>query len=223
MGEFLPVREHLESAIPLYDPKWHRSLIFRYGGTDVGVVGLSFAALTLSHLGRYPDQALKRGNEALALAQRLSHPFSMSSAGLFGGVLRQYRREARAAQENADGAIALSAEHGFTQFLAFTTSLRGWAIAEQRGTEEGIAQIQEGLAALRETGAELFRPHNLSLPAESYMEIGRLDDGLGALTEALAAADKTWRPSQSGGDSSAQRRVAVEAGRFEHCGSSELL
>jgi predicted ATPase len=187
LGEFLPVRGALESAVALYDPERHRSLIFRYGGTDVGVVCLSFSALTLWHLG-YPDQSLKRGNEALTLAQTLSHPFSLSSAGLFVGVLRQYRREARAAQENADGAIALSAEHGFTQHLAFATSLGGWAMAEQGRNEEGIAQIQEGLAALRETGAELFRPHSLSLLAESYMERGRLDDGLSALTEALAAA-----------------------------------
>jgi predicted ATPase/class 3 adenylate cyclase len=189
MGEFLSAREHLENAITLYDPERHGSLIFRYGGTDAGVVCLYFAALTLWHLG-YPDQALKRGNEALALAQRLSHPFTLSSAGLWVGVLRQYRREARAAQENADSGIALSAEHGFTQFLAWATSLRGWAMAEQGHNEEGIAQIQEGLAASRAIGVEVWRPYLLCLLAESCMETGRLDDGLSALTEALAAADE---------------------------------
>ena len=37
---------------------------------------------------------------------------------------------------------------------------------------------------------ELFRPHFLCLLAEAYMETGRLDDGLGALREGLAAADE---------------------------------
>ena len=74
--------------------------------------------------------------------------------------------------------------------MAYATVLRGWAIAEQGRNEEGIAQIQEGLAASRATGAELLRPYFLCLLAEACMETGRLDDGLGASTEGLAAADE---------------------------------
>ena len=59
--------------------------------------------------------------------------------------------------------IALSAEHGFTDWLALATILRGWAMAEQGRNEEGIAQIQEGLAAFRATGAGTWRAA-LSLP-----------------------------------------------------------
>jgi predicted ATPase len=62
-------------------------------------------------------------------------------------------------------------------------------MAEQRRNEEEVAQIQEGLAAIRATGAELNRPYFLCLLAEACTETGRLDDGLSALTEALAAAD----------------------------------
>ena len=133
-------------------------------------------ALTLWALG-YPDQALKRGNEAVALAQALSHPHSLAFAECFLGYLRQYRREARAAQETAERLIALSAEHGFTDWLAHATITRGWAMAEQGHNEEGIAQIQEGLAALRATGDGMLRPHALYLLAEACMEAGRLDDG----------------------------------------------
>jgi predicted ATPase len=63
-------------------------------------------------------------------------------------------------------------------------------MAEQGRNEEGIALIQEGLAASRATGAELWRPSFLCLLAEACRETGRLDDGLSALTEALAAADE---------------------------------
>jgi predicted ATPase len=185
MGEFLPAREHLESAISLYDPERHRPLVSRYGGVDAGVGSLSHAAWTLWHLG-YPNQALKRGNEALTLAGRISHPFSLGFAGSFVGILCRFRREASAAQEHAESAIALCAEHGFSQVSALAISLRGWAIAEQGQNEEGIAQIQEGLAAYRATGAELWRPSFLCLLAEAYKETGRIDDGLRALMEALA-------------------------------------
>jgi predicted ATPase len=189
MGELIRSREHLEMAICLYDPERYRPLGLRYGAVNSEVSSLSYAAGTLWQLG-YPDQALKRLNEALTLVQALSHPQSLAWAATFVGILRQYRREARAAQEAAEGAIVLSAERGFTDLLAYATTLRGWAMAEQERKEEGIALIQEGLAATRATGAELWRPYFLSLLAEACMETGRFDEGLSALAEALAAADK---------------------------------
>ncbi len=151
MGELLPAREHLETAISLYDPERHRPLIFRYLGVDAGVYCLSYAAWTLWHLG-YPDQALRRGNEALALAQGLSLPLSLAFAEFFFGELRQSRGEVSAAQETAESLIALCAEHEFPDWLAMATSLRGWAMAEQGHNEEGIVQIHEGLAAYRALG-----------------------------------------------------------------------
>jgi predicted ATPase len=187
MGKLLLASEHLEMALPLYDRGRH--LAFRYGGLDAGVTCLSYAAWTLWQLG-YPDQALKRGNEAFALAQTLSHPFSRAFGECFFGVLHQYRREARAAQETAESVIALSAEQGLPDWLAWATTLRGWAMAEQGSKEEGIALIREGLAESRATGAELNRPYFLCLLAEACMKTGHLDEGLGALTEALAAADE---------------------------------
>ncbi len=187
MGEFLSAKEHLENAIILYDPE--RPLAFP-AGFDHVVFCLSYAAWTLWHLG-YPDQALTRGNEALALAQGLSHPYSLALAGFyFFGVLSQIRREARSAQENAESGIALAAEHGLTDILAYGTILRGWAMAKQGRNEEGIALIREGLAGTRAKGLETDRPYWLGLLAEACGETDRLDDGLNALTEALAAADE---------------------------------
>jgi predicted ATPase len=185
MGEFQSAKEHLENAIILYDPE--RTLATT--GFDHVAFCLSYAAWTLWQVG-YPDQALTRGNEALALAQGLSNPYSLALAGFyFFGVLRQIRREARAAQENAERGIALAAEHGLTDILAYATILRGWAMAKQGRNEEGIALIREGLAGTRAKGLETGRPYWLSLLAEACGETGRLDDGLNALTEALAAAD----------------------------------
>jgi predicted ATPase len=187
MGKFLPAREYLESAITLYDPERNRPLIYSYG-YDAGVASLSYAAWTLWLLG-YSDQALKRSYEALALAQRLSHPLNLAHAELFVGVLRQYRREVRAAQENAESVIAHTAEHRLTDYWAWATGLRGWAMAQQGRSEEGIAQLREGLAGFSTTEA-LLRPYFLCLLAEASTETGRFDDGLNSLTEALAVSDE---------------------------------
>jgi predicted ATPase len=188
MGAFLSAREHLEKAISLYEPERPRSRTLNGLGVDAGVFCLSVASATLWQIG-YPDQALKRDNEALALAQRLSHPYSLAFAQFFPGFLSQCRREVREAHQYAENIIGISAEHGFAQLLAFGTSLRGWAMAAG-GNREGLAQLQQGLAGSRATGTELYMPYLLCLLAEGYSEAGRLDDGLSALAEALDAADQ---------------------------------
>ena len=104
--------------------------------------------------------------------------------------LHQFQGEVRPAQEVAERVIALSIKSGSTEFLAFVTILRGWAIAEQGRYDEGIAQINEALALSRATRMEVNRPYFLCLLAEACMKTGRLVDGLSALTEAFAAAEK---------------------------------
>jgi class 3 adenylate cyclase/predicted ATPase len=185
MGELLRAKEHLEIAIPLYEPERHRTLTYNFG-VDAGVDSQSYMAVTLWFLG-YPDQALKRGNQAVALAEALSHPLSLAFAEFFVGRVRGLRRDAPAAQKSAERLIALSTEHGFTFWLATATIERGGALAEQGRNEEGIARMQEGLATLR---ASVPRPQYLCLLAKACIETGRFDDGLSTLTEAVAAADE---------------------------------
>jgi predicted ATPase len=86
--------------------------------------------------------------------------------------------------------MALSIEHGFTLWLALATTLHGAALAAQGRNEEAIAQIEEGLAATAATGAKMSRPGILNLLAGACIGTGRLDNGLAALTEALAIADE---------------------------------
>jgi class 3 adenylate cyclase/predicted ATPase len=189
MGELILASEHLEMAISLYDRERHHPLAFRYAGVDAGVSCLSYAAQTLWHLG-YPDQALERVNEAHSLAHALAHPISLAFAKYWVGLLRHYRREARAAQETAECVIALCAAHGFTPWTALATGLRGWAIAKLGRHEEGIAQMKESLTAVRATGGVIGRPHRLAQLVEARIETGRFADGLDTITEALAAADE---------------------------------
>ncbi len=185
LGEFASAREHLEQGMALYDPQKHRSRAVQ----NPGVACLSYAACSLWKLG-YPEQALKRSHEAIALAQELSHPFSLALALNWAAWLHQLRREGRAAQERTEAEITLSSERGFAFYLAFGTVLRGWALAEQGQEEEGIAQIRQGLAAYRATGAETGRPCFLALLAEAYGKGGQAEEGLTVLAEALAPVNK---------------------------------
>ncbi len=93
-------------------------------------------------------------------------------------------------QQQAETVIALSNEQGFSSLFAGTAQ-RGWALAMQGQEEEGIQQIQQGLAATRATGMERFRPYHLALPAEAYGKGRQVEEGLNVLAEALAQVNKT--------------------------------
>jgi predicted ATPase len=151
---------------------------------------LSIAALSLWCLG-YPNQALKRIHEALALAQELAHPLSQAFTLFVAAMLRQFRREGQAAKEQGEAVMALSSEQGFSQWLAQGTIVWGAALAEQGQEEEGMARIRQGLAAHQAMGAGLWRPCYLAFLAEVYGRVGLIEEGLAALAEALAQVDKT--------------------------------
>jgi predicted ATPase len=190
MGELVPAREHVEQGMTLYNPQQHHSHAFLYGGYDPGVVCRIFAAWGLWVLG-YPDQALKRSQEALALAGGLFHPFSLAFALGSAALCHFLRREGQPAQERAEATITLSTEQGFPFWLAYGTILRGWALAEQGQGKEGLRQIRQGMAAWRATVSEAVRPYFLALLAEVCGREGQAEEGFTALSEALNAIHKT--------------------------------
>ena len=156
------------------------------------MICLSRAAWTLWRLG-YPDQGLARNDEAVTLAQQIAYPFSLSYALSHAAIFHQFRWEGRAAQECAEAAIRLAQEQGFPYWRAFSALLRGWALMQQGQTKVGIAQLHQGLTALRATGAEAMQPYFLALLAEVHRTMRQPEVGLTVLTEALALMDTTPR------------------------------
>ena len=185
MGAFAPARVHLEHVMALYDPQHHRSHTLLYA-QDPGPSALSYAALALWYLG-YPDQALQRGQQAVTLAQELSHPMTLAFA--LGGVaeIYQFRREVQRTQERAEALLTLVTEQRFAFWLVATTVLRGWALAEHGQGAEGIVQIRQGLAAWQAMGEALYQPHFRALLAEIYGNVGQPEAGLIVLDEVLDA------------------------------------
>jgi predicted ATPase len=188
LGELTPAREHLEQGLALYDPQQYQSL--SWAGAHPAVQCLLFGAGVLWLLG-YADQALTRSQEALILAQELSHPFSLALALFYTALLHLFRREEQTVRERAEALILLSSEQGVPFWVGAGTIERGWTLAEQGEVEEGIGQIRQGLAAYQARGAELMRPYFLALLSEAGRKAGRAEEGLDVLAEALATAHKT--------------------------------
>jgi predicted ATPase len=73
---------------------------------------------------------------------------------------------------------------GFPLWAAQETCLRGWALAVQDQGEEGLAQVRQGIAAWRATGAALAVPYFCTLLADVSAHLSPPEEGLQALAEA---------------------------------------
>jgi predicted ATPase len=155
LGDYPTAWTHLEQGIARTDPTAERALALRHG-VALGVRCLAIAANVLWCLG-YPEQAMRRSQEALALAQALAHPYSLALAQFWAVYLHCRRREALA------------------------------ALAMQGESEAGLAQLHQGLAAVLATGWTLGQPSCLVLLAEAAGHAGQVAEGLRLLAEALRA------------------------------------
>ena len=173
---------HIEESIARYTPDQRRTPAFRMAH-DPGVAGRTYTAMTLWLRG-YPTQALGHLHEALTLAHELSHPYSLAFAQFWAAWVSQVRRDVPAVYEHAEATVVLSTEQGFPLWTATGTSLRGWALAMQGQGEEGLAQVRQGIAAWRATGAALFVPCFCTWLADVADHLGHTADGLQALAEA---------------------------------------
>jgi tetratricopeptide (TPR) repeat protein len=181
LGVLPAARQHLEEGIALYTPDQRRARVFRVG-QDPGVACRALAAQTLWLLG-YPEQALARLHEALALAHELSHPYSLAFARVWAPIVLQFCRDVSAVHEQAEAAVTLSTEQGFTVWTAWGTSLRGWALAMQDQDEENVVQVRQGIASWRAT------PYFCTVLADVFAHLGHIEDGLQALAEAQTLVD----------------------------------
>ncbi len=188
LGEFRESQRHLEQVLETYDREKHHSHAYTYG-EDPAVVSLSYLSFIAWMIG-YPDQALKRDQEALDFAKEVAHPFSLAFAFNISARLHQCRQDIRLALERAEATVNLSSKHGFTHWLTTGKILQGWAMSKAGQGEGGLALMREGLSMWQATGAEVSGPHCLTLLAEVYGETGQHENALEVVEEALASAQK---------------------------------
>ena len=190
LGELTAAQTHAERGIALYNRQQHSHLAFLYGGHDPGVCGRNHAARQLWLLG-YPDQALQRSQQALALGRELSHAYTLAQALFWDAWVHQRRGEIQATQERIEAYLSIGTEHGFSRLAAQATIVRGWLLVQQGQVEEGIVQMRRAMAGHGVTLLGRDRSYFLALMAEAFERGGQVAEGLSTLTEELARVNKT--------------------------------
>jgi class 3 adenylate cyclase/predicted ATPase len=189
LGDLDAARVHQEQALVFYHQEMREEPVYDHV-IDPGVRALNFLAWTLWQQG-YPDQAGTRSQEGLALARKYTGGSSLALALSHTALLHQLRRDARLTRQYAEAAISLAAEQGMPFWLWWGTILRGSALTQQGSLQEGIAQIREGLAGYRATGAEMGYSYFLALLADGYRQTGETDAGLGVVDEAMEMVSRS--------------------------------
>jgi DNA-binding SARP family transcriptional activator len=167
-------------------------------GLDLGVFCRAYRSHTRWLLGD-AEGARASIRDAIARAEALSHPFSLAVALAYDAMLQQFRGEPELTWRQADAAAELCQKHGFLYYLSWMPILRGWARARSGSVAEGLAEMREGYASFRATGAQLRSPYYLALIAAAALEFGSADEALRLVEEGRATAQRTgerWQDAE---------------------------
>jgi len=182
-GRFAESRDAFQAALALYDPVRDRGsgLVYAIDSRVMCLSWLSHLCLILGDL----EQALAYSRQVPAHVDELEHPGTAAVALAWACIFNQLLRDPHNAATQAQAAIALGTEQGFPLYRAAGSVIHGWAQAEVGQFTEGLAEMKQGLADYRATGAEMWSPYFLGLLADASRQADRAQEGLGFVDEAL--------------------------------------
>ena len=192
---------HLEKGLANYSAGEQPSQRFQLGN-DQGVVCCTTSALLLWVLG-YPDRAVERANEGLALSRKIDHPLSKTYALYHAGFLHLWLREPDMVRKRAQEALEIAEEHDFQVWRALATCLDGMAMSAMHQDDQGLARFREGKALYQGlTSPPVFWPAILLMEAGACALAGKVEEGLAIVDEVIgmtsgASGGLMWADAQS--------------------------
>jgi predicted ATPase len=192
-GEPAACLEHCENGRRRYDPERYQSHRDLYGGHDAGVCAWMAGSQVEWILG-HPDTALASLTQAVALAERISHPPSLIMVLSYAALLHIYRCEPELILERLTAAEAAASEQRLSVFVS-PQILRGAALLLLGQVKEAIASLRAGLPPGRTGGV---RSLGFALLTTALMETGEHPEGMTLISEALQGVEATgegwWNP-----------------------------
>ena len=162
-------------------------------GDNPAVAAHCWTALSLWCLGK-ADQARNHALEGIAMAQHPQRVPGQATAFAQAALVASLRREPRWTLELAEQAIEVSRAGGYHYRLAMGQILRGWALVQIEGTDEGLQDVRAGLALAGATGVRMEDLCFAGLHADACLQAGLLEEGLAAVEQArpLLRTDRTF-------------------------------
>jgi adenylate cyclase len=139
----------------------------------------------------YPDQGARRSQEALALAHKLGHPFSLTDVLAFAGCLfHGFSRDVERFSACADEMVELATDQ-VTGWLGSATWYRGEALAMLGDFEAGIAGMREGLERQGFSVERCYRTGCLGALAAAQGKADQVEAALATVADAFRHVDES--------------------------------
>lgn len=184
-GEHARAHEHLEVGIRNYSPERYRAPGL-FEDQDPGVALLCYISVNLWFLG-YPDQAVQKGYEALALAEELDHPYNLAMAHIWVGWIFLLRRENEKALAHSRTAIGLAERHDFPLFAGVGRLQEGRAMADGGNAASLIPNLKEAIETIGKTmGSEVAGGLHISQYVDVLVKGGMPKEAKQMVNQAIA-------------------------------------
>jgi predicted ATPase/class 3 adenylate cyclase len=174
----------LDEAISGFESHPYRPGRYR-SGNDPRVASLTTSAILLWVVGRI-DESQARAERALALAAQLANPPSLAYAHHHAGVLHFLRAEPEQLRARAQSVLDVAEAEDLEIWRAIGTAMVGAAKAGLGQPDEGLAQIERGMALYRGLRTPpVFWPMLLHVRAWACGLADRRREGVPFVREAL--------------------------------------
>jgi len=195
LGELTAAKRELKNAIKLPAQHAPAALIF---SQDFKSTAQAYLGLTIVLLGD-TEGGLAHSRDALAYAEQLRHPHSVSYVLSFLAGAYLVAGNAHAAFPVAERTIAYSNEYGFPQWSAGGLMLRGWARVDLGEVEAGLADLRNSIRGLEATGTLIWMQFAHYHLARALAASGRLEPAMELVERILAeigASGGRWYESE---------------------------
>jgi serine/threonine protein kinase/tetratricopeptide (TPR) repeat protein len=186
-GRFAETLALAEQAAALYEPNAlpEFSQVF---GEESSLLPHVYHFWVLWILGR-PDAAVRKRDAVMAAVEALNLPFLLGMALLFEMILWHELRDPERVAQVGERLLALGREQEYSLLSSLAHCGLGWAACQRGDVAGGGAQIRTGLDLHWATGSRLPRCYWISYLVDAHLMAGRVEEGLAAVHEALAASE----------------------------------
>ena len=177
-GSLRQAHEHLERALQLYDPEFHKARAWQVG-IEPGIFCQCEAARALLLLGR-ADESAARIARAEQQARALGHPQTLAFVLLFRMLIHHLKGEAPQVLTLHEELAALCADKSIAQEMLWARPVWGWALFETGQRERGLRRSRRRAGRpgdLAQRSAAAVLPADARGPAAAVEPRGRSRGG----------------------------------------------
>jgi len=162
------VKRFFKEGLDRYNPADQKNHIHRFG-QDPSVICMIRLAM-VEWLTGNNDKSQTLGEEALKLAKKINHPFTLDYVKTHAAWLCNLKHDVSATLKLSEEVLTTSYDHGFAGWISLCEMLAGYSQFHLGLKEQGITRMREGFQVFEIAGIWVERPYFNSLFAEMLCE-----------------------------------------------------